>query len=323
MKELRGKNLLLIPTYEQLHVGNVPYKLYQIKFPLFTLRVLSNVKGYSIAVRINDGIYWVIVRDAESPVLSDSDIDDIEYYVNNIGPVIDEFKFNAFSSDGDKTYEVDLSNLTCNCANFRYKCSHYEKSRQEHLCKHLQVVTDFYPEYLPEEIIEQDSAPVKESTSINRIIADIYVNEVKSALDSMSDKISRYEVVGDYRRRKQSISSIDVLVDTDEIDTVVNYLTSIMGYNLISNSDRRYSLKIKNFLDLNIYLPDKCWYISTIMRTSSKEFWMKVRDRVESKGYTIVYGDVYDSKGNLIMVGSEFEFMQLLDFNNRYPWEYD
>ncbi|MHB1908460.1 MAG: DNA polymerase/3'-5' exonuclease PolX [Nitrososphaerales archaeon] len=121
----------------------------------------------------------------------------------------------------------------------------------------------------------------------NRVLlveAENIVKRVKVELDKIKG-ISRYEIAGSFRRKKETIGDLDVLVETDSPEVVVQNFTKIDEVKevMLAGGNKASVKFAKNFqVDLRV-VPGKSWGAALLYFTGSKAHNIELRTRALRK----------------------------------------
>jgi len=239
------------------------------------------------------------------------------------------------SSSGNSEYEVDTENITCTCPNFKYRCTHFAKDREERLCKHLVKVYNENPQLKPKILVDIEKGINNQGVDPDgkvrypREIFDLYVTDIKAVLNSIHT-IKRYEICGSYRRLAPSISDLDILIVVDKLEdwnSILDYLENIMGYQLIPNigrGDKKASYMINGFIHVDFKnIPEESWPFALLHFTGSKNTNIEMRRRANQLGYKLnEYGLIRESNDEPITgLTTEQDIFEFLQLPYKQPWE--
>lgn len=232
---------------------------------------------------------------------------------------------------GDSIYEVDTESVTCTCANFKYRCSHYTPDREERLCKHLTGIYSQHPELRTADMVKLDKSmgdgkDPDGKTRYPREMMDLYVFQIKDVLNKY-DFIKKYEFCGSYRRLKPTVSDLDVLIcikPDSNWDSMLDFFESVLGFTRQWRGDLKAGYLIDGFVhvDFKIVL-EESWSFAQLHFTGPKEYNIELRRIATRKGYKLnEYGLFVDSTESPVPdLDSEQKICEFLGEEYLNPWD--
>jgi DNA polymerase (family 10) len=148
----------------------------------------------------------------------------------------------------------------------------------------------------------------------NRVLlfeAENIANRVRTELSKFAE-ITRFEFAGSFRRKKDTIGDLDVLVEADQPENVVQRFTKTDEVReVIVAGEYKASVKFaKNFqVDLRV-IPHKSWGAALLYFTGSKAHNIELRTRALRKGYHLSEYGLFkgqEGKEETTMVAGESE----------------
>lgn len=244
----------------------------------------------------------------------------------------------VLSSNGESEYIVDTEKVTCTCANFKYRCSHFTADREERICKHINQVFTEHPEWKPISLVkaekEMDMGGKDSDGKVRypRGVFDLYVADIKSALNQFikSGKLSKFEICGSYRRLAEKVSDLDILMDCNEDDwnSILEYFENILGYSLITEigkGDRKAAYLVDGFVHVDFKrIEDASWPFALMHFTGSKYTNINLRRKANKMGYKLNEYGLFsvDTEEPLNMnLKTEEDVYKFLQEPYKYPWE--
>jgi len=227
-------------------------------------------------------------------------------------------------------YIVDTKEVTCTCANFRYRCRHFSITHENRICKHIQQVFDEHPELKPSELIFTDriQGSVIEDGKVRypRSAFSMYIKEISSVIEAFSNIIERYEICGSYRRMCDKISDLDYLIvikEGSDIDIFYDYLEVTYGYSKLWRGDLKASYMIDGYVQVDFkVVPRESWAYSTLHYTGSKEENIRLRRRANDMGLSLSEYGLKDHEGNLVAeLETEKSIYEYLSLPYKEPFE--
>lgn len=112
--------------------------------------------------------------------------------------------------------------------------------------------------------------------------------EIKGKLASLKE-VKKVEIAGSYRRKKETIGDLDILVISDKPAAVIDFFCSLPGVKeVISRGAMKSSVRLRNDLNVDLYVLKEKEFGSALQYfTGSKEHGIEVRKIALSKGLTL------------------------------------
>jgi DNA polymerase (family 10) len=238
-------------------------------------------------------------------------------------------KLNVNGESG-RAYSVDTKEITCTCPHFKYRLRHFPAESERRLCKHLRQVFEEHPELSPLKRSNISNTGLKDADGkvrYPRSIFSSYITELNSVVNQFSNIIDKYEICGSYRRLKETVSDLDVLIVLHEgksPDSFLNYLEEFMSYLKLWRGDKKASYKIDGYIQIDFkFVPIESWPFATLHFTGSKYENIEMRRRAISMGYSLnEYGLTRESDGSKITnLKSERDIYEFLGIPYKEPYE--
>ena len=173
----------------------------------------------------------------------------------------------------------------------------------------------------PKILLERIQNAKLQSNRVLLVEAENIVKRVKVELDKIKG-ISRYEIAGSFRRKKETIGDLDVLVETDSPEVVVQNFTKIDEVKeVMLAGDYKASVKFaKNFqVDLRV-VPSKSWGAALLYFTGSKAHNIELRTRaLRKKCHLNEYGLFKEDNETMVAGASEEQVYSALDMDYIEP----
>jgi len=114
------------------------------------------------------------------------------------------------------------------------------------------------------------------------------VMEIKDFLQSFKE-VKKIEIAGSFRRRKETIGDIDILVASKEPEKVVEKFLKMKNIAYVyAKGDTKCSVKLENGLDVDLRIIDNKSFGAALMYfTGSKEHNIELRQYAIKKGYKL------------------------------------
>ncbi len=108
--------------------------------------------------------------------------------------------------------------------------------------------------------------------------------------------VNRLEVAGSYRRRRETVGDIDLLVLADDAAVVSEALTSFDGVEqVIGAGGTKTSVRLRSGLQVDLrVVPDESWGAALVYFTGSKEHNIKLRQRALDRGLRVSEYGVFE-----------------------------
>lgn len=217
----------------------------------------------------------------------------------------------SIKGSGNKYYNVDLLNVTCNCRDFQYRRCNFNIGDSRRLCKHLKEAMDF-----SNEVQNQPSTTSKRYSSNDM---SNYIDSINNLLNTSNEVLS-YMLCGGIRRGESTIDELIYVVYLFSIDRKpkLDNNTKILEY-----SDK--SIKFEGYKGITVTMKfvDNCSYpFMTLYNTGPTEFIVKVKSTLKRKLKLGLneYGFIRED-GSIITndLGTEEEIFEYLGFEYLNP----
>lgn len=155
-----------------------------------------------------------------------------------------------------------------------------------------------------------------------RILADAAEQLVQRIRNHMSEchAIERMEFAGSYRRGKETIGDLDILVTSTDAKSVMDHFGKLsMIQEILQRGDTKMSVRVHDSFQVDLrVVEDASWGAALQYFTGSKEHNVRVRSMAKAKGLKINEYGVYttDAKEKRVAGESEEEIYRLLGL----PW---
>jgi DNA polymerase (family 10) len=173
----------------------------------------------------------------------------------------------------------------------------------------------------PNLLLERIQAAKLQSNRILLIEAENIANRVRAELSKFPG-ITRFELAGSFRRKKETIGDLDVLVETEKPESVVQKFTKTDEVReVILAGEYKASVKFaKNFqVDLRV-VPSKSWGAALLYFTGSKAHNIELRTRALRKKYRLSEYGLFKEDNETVVAGkSEEEVYAALDMDYIVP----
>ena len=173
----------------------------------------------------------------------------------------------------------------------------------------------------PKLLLEHIQNAKLQSNRVLLVEAEHIVDKVRGELGKLRN-ISRFEIAGSFRRKKETVGDLDVLVETDNPGEVVqNFTKTDEVREVIVAGEYKASVKFaKNFqVDLRV-IPSKSWGAALLYFTGSKAHNIELRTRaLKVKYHLSEYGLFKEDNETLVAGKSEEEVYKALDMDYIEP----
>ena len=182
---------------------------------------------------------------------------------------------------GNKYYNVDLDNITCNCSDFLHRRCKFDKTDDRRLCKHLREALE-----LSSSISIQTTSAVN-IRSFDRDYVSSIINLIMNVLES-SGNILLSQVCGEYRRNEKFISNtipiIFVVFKDNLISQMFDILKSMSDWTKTYETNNILNMRNKFGLELSIKIVQgEEFSYSVLYNTGPKEFLIKLESTLKRK----------------------------------------
>ncbi len=138
--------------------------------------------------------------------------------------------------------------------------------------------------------------------------------EAKSIVERVVDQLQqipsvrRYAVAGSYRRMKETIGDLDVLIESDSPEAIKAFTSGDAVKEVVAAGETKVSVKMeKNFqVDVRV-VPIESWGAALIYFTGSKAHNIELRTRALKMGYHLSEYGLFKSDGDTRMAGATEE----------------
>lgn len=155
-----------------------------------------------------------------------------------------------------------------------------------------------------------------------RILADAAEHLVQHIRNHMSGckTIERIEFAGSYRRGKESVGDLDILVTSSDAKSVMDHFGKLtMIQEVLQRGDTKMSVRVHDSFQVDLrVVEDASWGAALQYFTGSKEHNVRIRSMAKAKGLKINEYGVYttDAEEKRVAGASEEEIYHLLGL----PW---
>lgn len=141
-----------------------------------------------------------------------------------------------------------------------------------------------------------------------------FVEKIKNKL-SQREKVSKIKITGSYRRRKETIGDIDILVTSGDPAKTAEYFTHADEVvHVYNQGTTKCSVRLSNDMDCDLRIVKEGSYGSALQYfTGSKAHNIEVRKIAQSKGWKLNEYGIFDSADKKIAGESEKEVYKKLD----------
>lgn len=176
------------------------------------------------------------------------------------------------------------------------KIKGFSKSKEEKIIKTIQLSKKIKNRYL---------------------LGDIYplIKKIEKELNGRED-VSRCLVVGSFRRMKETIGDIDILISTDEPEQVIEFFVNMPEIQEIKGKGKtKVFVELRNGIDVDLLVvPEESFGSAAQYFTGNKDHNISLRNLAISMGFRLNEWGLYNKKGRRIAGSNEqgiYESLQL------------
>lgn len=138
--------------------------------------------------------------------------------------------------------------------------------------------------------------------------ADRLVHELREHLEKCQS-IQQLEFAGSYRRGKETVGDIDILVDSDDVAEVMDQLGSYADVGqVLGRGDTKMSIRLDNGFQIDLrVVPRKSFGAALVYFTGSKEHNVTLRGRAKSAGLKVNEWGVFRVEDDQYVAGQTEE----------------
>lgn len=169
-----------------------------------------------------------------------------------------------------------------------------------------------------EKMEENIGKELKRTDGESRILlirAEEYAHPLVAYLEEF-DEIGRVEIAGSYRRRKETVGDLDILVTCDKKEAVMEHFTSYEDIQeVLSKGDTRSSVRMRSGLQVDLrVISDESYGAALVYFTGSKQHNIRIRERALDRDLKInEYGVFKENKEESIAGKTEKEVYESVD----------
>lgn len=237
------------------------------------------------------------------------------------------------TGDSGSSYIIDTNKVTCNCPNFKYRCSHYPITSEQRICKHLSRYYNEHPELKPIQLIRaeenQDRLMARNADDkirYPRSVFDPYVKIIRDTLSSFSE-VDTFEICGSYRRQSEMVSDLDVLIclkDGTDAEGIFNYFGNFLQYIEEWRGPIKAAYLADGFVHIDLKIvPKESWVFAMMHFTGSKYENIELRRRAQSIGYKLNEYGLFnlETEEPVLNLTDEQDVYEFLGMPFKYPWQ--
>lgn len=114
------------------------------------------------------------------------------------------------------------------------------------------------------------------------------VLNLKETLASLKE-VKQIEIAGSFRRRKETIGDVDILIVAQNAEKVMDFFVKMKGVNYVyAKGPTKSSVRLENGLDVDLRIVEsKSWGAALMYFTGSKEHNIELRQIALKKGYKL------------------------------------
>lgn len=187
-------------------------------------------------------------------------------------------------------HAVDTKRLTCDCADFKYRRRKFNKSDERRICKHLAAALGVEQVSVDKVVEQPTDRHWSEKKRHPFAEADKMVGIVSRLLNTKPavDKIERFEVCGSYRRKKETIGDLDIIIvmKDDDWSNNVEVLSHICNISekVMTRGEQKSSILFGG-IQIDFRFVKKEFFVFQLMHaTGSKDENKRLRSLAKSQG---------------------------------------
>lgn len=166
-------------------------------------------------------------------------------------------------------YTVDTEEVSCTCADYRFRCCRAPITSEARQCKHLRSVYSEHPEYMPgivaramKELDSKIEAVTNNSKiKYTRSLVESYYSYYKSELELSG--IKSLKVIGDFAKGEQDCSELIFLIKETEnnyLQTIEN-CTELFGGEIVEKKESVIDIMVDGFFPIKFIICSEETYI--------------------------------------------------------------
>ncbi|MAG21697.1 MAG: hypothetical protein CL943_00125 [Candidatus Diapherotrites archaeon] len=170
-----------------------------------------------------------------------------------------------------------------------------KKAAEQHRIRGL----DGFGEKSEVEILKSISASKEKRIALEQVLP--IANQVKTALQKRCKTALRTELAGSLRRKKPTVHDVDILVATNQPESVMDFFTSIKGVEqVLMKGSTKSSISFKGIqVDLRAVKPVQ-WGSALLYFTGSKQHNISLRRLAQKKGWKVSEYGLFEKEKVLV-----------------------
>lgn len=143
-------------------------------------------------------------------------------------------------------------------------------------------------------------------------VADEYAETIQSALRKIKG-VRKVEMAGSFRRRRESVGDLDILVTATDGEDVMGVFTGLpIVEEVVAQGDTKATVRLDNGMNADLRLVDPdCYGAALLYFSGSKQHNVVLRTRAKAKGYKISEYGVFEGTRR-VAGATEEEIYELL-----------
>lgn len=177
-------------------------------------------------------------------------------------------------------------------------------------------------ELMEKKILESALRVGERNKRFPRAEVEAEVEALLTAIKNVSG-VTRAEVAGSYRRRKETVGDIDVLAVTKSPAKVSQVIAALpFVRNVVAHGDKKLSFDLQKGIRVDMrFVPRELWGSALLYFTGSKEHNITLRTVAIRKGWKLSEYGLFDETGKVIASREEKDVYEALGVPYREPWE--
>ncbi|MEQ1828717.1 MAG: DNA polymerase/3'-5' exonuclease PolX [Pirellula sp.] len=165
-----------------------------------------------------------------------------------------------------------------------------------------------FGEKTQQSILQNMQIAEKASRRLTIDVADYLVDRLRAHMTGCTH-VQRLDFAGSYRRGKETIGDLDVLVISDQVSSVMDHFASfeLIG-EIIQRGDTKMSVRVTDAFQVDMrVVPEASWGAALQYFTGSKEHNVRLRGMAKAKGMKINEYGVFDANDETKQLAGEDE----------------
>lgn len=147
-------------------------------------------------------------------------------------------------------------------------------------------------------------------------VAEEYAESLLEYLEQI-DEIADVEMAGSYRRRKETVGDLDILVLCDDSEKVMDHYTSFEDVEeVVSRGETKSTIRLKSGLQVDLrVIAEESYGAAMMYFTGSKDHNIALRDRALDRDMKLNEYGLFDEDDEAVAQETEEEIYEVLDLS--------